>query len=186
MGREHRSTGISTVLGALRLQCTLWRRRNGVLTRRAADFGRGGDILRRLPLFQFSASGFRRILRRLRTCAIGIEGSNLVTTPQYFMPSCTSERLHGRRLALCGVVFVIQVHNLNSYNHEEAMRDDEFTPYPFWEHSSMIPIPTHLGNGASMSTKAITIPFAKVKNSSASFTSSGTGVVGPPSGSKGS
>jgi hypothetical protein len=132
MGRGRRSTGISAVLGALGLQCTPWRCRSRSLSRRAADFGRGGDILRRPPHFKFSASGCRRILRRLRTLAIGMEGSNLVTTPQYLMPSCTSERLHGRRLAVCGVVFVLPVHNLNSHNHEEAMGDDEPIPYPFW------------------------------------------------------
>jgi hypothetical protein len=109
----------------------MWRRRSGVLTQRAADFSRGGNILRRPPHFQFSASGSCRILRRLRTCAISMEGSNLVTTPQYLMPNCTSEHLHGRRLAVCGVVFVLRVHNLNSQNHEEALRDDEPTPYPF-------------------------------------------------------
>ena len=61
-----------------------------------------------------------------------MEGSNLVTIPQYLMPNCTSEHLHGRKLAVCGVVFVLRVHNLNSHNHEEAMRDDEPTPYPAW------------------------------------------------------
>ena len=48
------------------------------------------------------------------------------------MPSCTFERLHDRRLAVCGVVFVLRVHNLNLHNHKEAMGDKELTLYPFW------------------------------------------------------
>jgi hypothetical protein len=63
MGRGRRSTGINAVLGALGLQCTPWRRRSGALTRQAADFSRGGDILWRPPHFKLLASGCRRILQ---------------------------------------------------------------------------------------------------------------------------